>query len=223
MPYAGGIGGVEHHCDSSEAYYAHTPGLKVVTPATVDDAYSLLREAIEDPDPVIFLEPKKLYWSQGRARPASRRPRRSARPRSAGPARTRRSSPTARRCRSRWRPPRPPWSEGWDLEVVDLRTIVPFDDETVAASVRRTGRCVVVQEAQGFAGVGAEIAARVQERCFHSLHAPVLRVSGLDIPYPPPMLEQYHLPGVDRVLDAVGRLQWDDEPDTRWLSAGSSA
>jgi pyruvate dehydrogenase E1 component beta subunit len=115
--------------------------------------------------------------------------------------------------------------EGWDLEVVDCRTIVPFDDETVTASVRRTGRCVVIQEAQGFAGVGAEIAARVQERCFHALHAPVLRVSGLDIPYPAPMLEHTHLPSVDRVLDAVARLQWDDQPDPRWLPAakGSAA
>ena len=110
--------------------------------------------------------------------------------------------------------------EGWDLEVVDVRTIVPFDDETVTASVRRTGRCVVIQEAQGFAGVGAEIAARVQERCFHALHAPVLRVAGLDIPYPAPKLEHTHLPGVDRVLDAVARLQWDDQPDRAgWAAA----
>ncbi len=107
--------------------------------------------------------------------------------------------------------------EDWDVEVVDLRTIVPFDDETVAASVRKTGRCVVLSEAQGFAGVGAEVAARVSERCFASLAAPVLRVSGLDIPYPPPMLEHTHLPGVDRILDTIARLQWDDEPDTTHL------
>ena len=97
---------------------------------------------------------------------------------------------------------------------------MPFDDETVVASVRKTGRCVVVQEAQGFAGVGAEIAARVQERAFHSLRAPVLRVAGLDIPYPPPRLEHIHLPGVERVLDAIARLQWDDQPDTRFLANG---
>ena len=93
---------------------------------------------------------------------------------------------------------------------------MPFDDETVVASVRRTGRCVVIQEAQGFGGVGAEIASRVQERAFHALHAPVLRVSGLDVPYPAPKLEHVHLPGVDRVLDAIGRLQWDDAPDLRF-------
>jgi pyruvate dehydrogenase E1 component beta subunit len=105
--------------------------------------------------------------------------------------------------------------DGRSVEVVDLRTITPFDDETLEASVRRTGRCVVLQEAPGFAGVAAEIAARVQERCFHSLQAPVLRVTGLDIPYPPPKLEHYHLPGVDRILDAVDRLQWDDQPWVR--------
>jgi pyruvate dehydrogenase E1 component beta subunit len=218
VPYAGGIGGVEHHCDSSEAYYAHTPGLKVVTPATVEDAYSLLREAIADPDPVVFMEPKKLYFASeevrlpvttpGFGRAVVRRPGRDATLVAYGP-----SVPVALEAAAAAR------DEGWDLEVVDLRTIVPFDDDTVAASVRRTGRCVVIQEAQGFAGVGAEVAARVQERCFHSLHAPVLRVSGLDIPYPAPKLEHLHLPGVDRVLDAVARLQWDDRPDTKWVAA----
>lgn len=218
IPYAGGIGGVEHHCDSSEAYYAHTPGLKVVAPATVGDAYSLLREAIDDPDPVVFLEPKKLYFASAEAqlpartepfgRAAVRRPGTGATLVAYGPA-----VPVALEAAEAAR------EEGWDLEVVDVRTIVPFDDDTIAASVRKTGRCVVVQEAQGFAGVGAEIAARVQERCFHSLHAPVLRVSGLDIPYPAPMLEHTHLPSVDRVLDAVARLQWDDQPDERWVAA----
>ncbi|MDG4810237.1 alpha-ketoacid dehydrogenase subunit beta [Micromonospora sp. WMMD1120] len=218
VPYAGGIGGVEHHCDSSEAYYAHTPGLKVVTPATVDDAYSLLREAIDDPDPVVFMEPKKLYFASAEAslptrtepfgRAVVRRPGRDATLVAYGPA-----VPVALEAAEAAR------EEGWDLEVVDVRTIVPFDDATVTASVRRTGRCVVIQEAPGFAGVGAEIAARVQERCFHALHAPVLRVAGLDIPYPAPMLEHTYLPGVDRVLDAVARLQWDDQPDARWAAA----
>ncbi|SFO20510.1 pyruvate dehydrogenase E1 component beta subunit [Actinomadura madurae] len=217
VPYAGGIGGVEHHCDSSEAYYAHTPGLKVVTPATVEDAYSLLREAIDDPDPVVFMEPKKLYWSKsdverldrtepfGRA--AVRRPGRDATVVAYGP-----TVPVALEAAGAAAA-----AEDWDLEVIDLRTIVPFDDATVAASVRRTGRCVVVGEAAGFGGVAAEIAARVQERCFHSLEAPVLRVTGFDIPYPPPMLEHHHLPSTDRILDALDRLQRDDRPDTRFL------
>ena len=99
---------------------------------------------------------------------------------------------------------------GWDVEVVDLRSLSPFDDATVADSVRRTGRAVVVHEAAGFSGYGAEVAARLTEQCFHYLEAPILRVTGFDIPYPPPALEQYHLPGVDRILDAMARLQWDD-------------
>lgn len=218
VPYAGGIGGVEHHCDSSEAYYAHTPGLKVVTPATVDDAYSLLRAAIDDPDPVVFLEPKKLYFTSAEAElPARTAPIGTAVVRRTGTDATLiaygPAVPVALAAAEAAR------EEGWDLEVVDVRSIVPFDDATVTASVRRTGRCVVIQEAQGFAGVGAEIAARVQERCFHALHAPVLRVSGLDIPYPAPMLEHTHLPSVDRVLDTVARLQWDDQPDSRWVAA----
>ncbi len=225
VPYAGGIGGVEHHCDSSEAYYAHTPGLKVVTPGTVEDAYGLLRAAIEDPDPVVFLEPKRLYWSAAdldlgalAARPVER----------LGAAAVRRegcdvtlvaygpSLPVALQAAAAAKA-----DHGWDVEVVDVRSIVPFDDATVVGSVRKTGRCVVIQEAQGFAGVGAEIAARVSERAFHDLAAPVLRVTGLDIPYPWPKLEHLHLPSVDRVLDAMARLQWDDRPDPRWLDAGA--
>ncbi|MEU6586582.1 alpha-ketoacid dehydrogenase subunit beta [Nocardia sp. NPDC046763] len=214
IPFAGGIGGVEHHCDSSEAYYAHTPGLKVVTPATVADSYSLLRAAIDDPDPVIFLEPKRLYYSRAEVEPRAddrlgralvRRPGRDATLVAYGP-----SVEVALEAAEAAA------SDGHDLEVVDLRSIVPFDDDTVTASVRKTGRCLVIHEAQGFAGVGAEIAARVQERCFHHLQAPVLRVSGFDIPYPAPKLERIHRPSVDRVLDAVDRLQWNDIPDTRW-------
>ncbi|MFD8071744.1 alpha-ketoacid dehydrogenase subunit beta [Streptomyces sp. NPDC059718] len=211
VPYGGGIGGVEHHSDASEAYYAHTPGLHVVTPATVADAYGLLRASIASDDPVIFLEPKRLYWSKadwsadapeevapiGRA--VVRRSGRSATLITYGPSLTVCLEAAEAAVQ-----------EGWDLEVVDLRGLVPFDDETVTASVRRTGRAVVVHESSGFGGVGAEIAARVSERCFHHLEAPVLRVAGFDIPYPPPMLERHHLPGVDRILDAVGRLQWEE-------------
>ncbi|AEW95421.1 MULTISPECIES: alpha-ketoacid dehydrogenase subunit beta [Streptomycetaceae] len=210
IPYGGGIGGVEHHSDSSEAYYLHTPGLQVVTPATVADAYGLLRAAIASDDPVVFLEPKRLYWSKadwsaeepeavpplGRA--VVRRPGRSATLITYGP-----SLPVCLQAAEAAR------QEGWDLGVVDLRTLVPFDDETVCAAVRATGRAVVVHESSGFGGAGAEIAARITERCFHHLQAPVLRVAGFDIPYPPPMLERHHLPGVDRVLDAVARLQWE--------------
>ncbi|RFU85099.1 alpha-ketoacid dehydrogenase subunit beta [Streptomyces triticagri] len=212
VPYGGGIGGVEHHSDSSEAYYLATPGLHVVTPATVADAYGLLRQSIASDDPVVFLEPKRLYWSKdvwnpeapssveelGRA--AVRRAGRSATLITYGP-----SLPVCLEAAEAAR------AEGWDLEVVDLRSLVPFDDATVCASVRRTGRAVIVHEAAGFGGPGGEIAARVTERCFHHLEAPVLRVTGFDIPYPPPMLERHHLPGVDRILDAVARLQWEAE------------
>jgi 2-oxoisovalerate dehydrogenase E1 component beta subunit len=208
VPYAGGIGGVEHHCDSSEAYYAHTPGLQVVTPATPADAYALLRAAIEAPDPVIFMEPKKLYWSKEEIEFPVRAP-------GIGTAVIRRAGTDATLIA--YGPSVPvaleaaeaAAQEGRSLQVVDLRSIVPFDDGTVCAAVRSTGRAVVVTESSGFAGVAAEIAARVTERCFTSLAAPVRRVTGLDIPYPPPKLEHFQLPGVDRVLDAVDDLQWE--------------
>jgi len=209
IPFGGGIGGVEHHSDSSEAYYAHTPGLRVVTPGSPSDAYRMLRQSIECPDPVIFLEPKRRYWSREQL-PAEGRP-------AIDQALIRRRGTdvtliayggtvataleTADAAAD---------EQGWDIEVVDLRSLSPFDDTTVAASVRRTGRAVVVHEAASFAGYGAEVAARLTEQCFHYLEAPILRVTGFDIPYPPPTLEQYHLPGVDRILDAIARLQWDD-------------
>lgn len=225
VPYGGGIGAVEHHGDSSEAYYVHTPGLKVVTPATVADAYSLLREAVADPDPVVFLEPKKLYWSKAeldlpvRAEPFGR-----AVVRRAGTDATLLTYGPSVGVALEAAEAAADVAEGRrDLEVVDLRTLVPFDDETVAASVRRTGRCVVVTEAAGFAGMAAEMAARVQERCFHSLAAPVIRVAGWDVPYPPPIIERFHLPSVDRILDAVDRLQWDDEPEPRFARYGVPA
>ncbi|MDV9193106.1 alpha-ketoacid dehydrogenase subunit beta [Streptomyces sp. SR27] len=210
VPYGGGIGGVEHHSDSSEAYYTATPGLHVVTPATVEDAYGLLRAAIASDDPVVFLEPKRLYWSKSDWSPEAPAPvepigKAVVRRRGTG-ATLITYGPSVPVCLEAAEAAQ---AEGWDLEVVDLRSLVPFDDETVCASVRRTGRAVVVHESAGFGGPGAEIAARVTERCFHHLEAPVLRVAGFDIPYPPPMLERHHLPGVDRVLDAVARLQWE--------------
>jgi 2-oxoisovalerate dehydrogenase E1 component beta subunit len=208
IPYGGGIGGVEHHSDSSEAYYAHTPGLHVVTPANVADSYGLLRAAIDSDDPVVFLEPKRLYWSKEDWSPAAPVAPlgRAAVLRTGASATLLSYGPSVPVCLEAAEAAR---AEGWDLSVVDLRSLVPFDDETVCAAVRATGRAVVVHESAGFAGVGAEIAARVSERCFHHLAAPVLRVTGFDIPYPPPMLERHHLPSVDRILDAVARLQWE--------------
>ncbi|NUP44276.1 MAG: transketolase, partial [Streptomyces sp.] len=174
-------------------------------PATAADAYSLLREAIDDPDPVIFLEPKRRYWTKESLElPVRTGPFGTAAVRRAGDDATLVAyGPSVAVALEAARLAA---AEGLDVEVLDLRTLVPLDDDTLTASVRRTGRCLVVHEAQGFAGVGAEIAARVQERCFDALRAPVLRVTGLDIPYPPPLLEDAHLPGVRRVLDGLHRL-----------------
>lgn len=209
VPYAGGIGGVEHHCDSSESYYVHTPGLHVLAPANAADAYGLLRAAIASPDPVVFLEPKKLYWAKdevdltepvsGLGKAAIVREGTDATLISYGP-----SVPTALEAAA------VAAQEGRSLQVVDVRSLVPFDDATVCAAVRSTGRAVVVAEAAGFASVASEVAARVTERCFHYLHAPVRRVSGFDIPFPPPKLEHLHIPSADRILDAVDDLQWEE-------------
>lgn len=208
VPYAGGIGGVEHHCDSSEAYYAHTPGLTVVAPATAADAYAMLREAIRHPDPVVFLEPKKHYFTKEEvdlAAPVAPIGR-AVVVREGTDATLIAYGPSVALALSAAEQAE---TEGRSLAVVDVRSIVPFDDETVAAAVRRTGRAVVVAEAQGFASVASEIVARLTEQCFHSLEAPILRVTGFDVPYPPPKLERHHLPSVDRILDTVDELQWD--------------
>ncbi len=209
IPYGGGIGGVEHHSDSSEVYYTHTAGLRVVTPATPGDAYALLRQAIECPDPVIFLEPKRRYWSkQAVVLDHSGITMDQAAVRRAGSdvtliayGGTLETALEAADAAA---------EEGWSVEVIDLRSLSPFDDQTVTASVRRTGRAIVVHEASRFCGYGAEVAARLSEQCFHYLEAPVLRVAGFDTPYPPPHLEEYHLPSVDRILDAIDRLQWQE-------------
>ncbi|WP_460778612.1 alpha-ketoacid dehydrogenase subunit beta [Nocardiopsis nanhaiensis] len=224
VPYGGGIGGVEHHSDSSEAYYTHTPGLRVVTPGTPADAYSMMREAIACDDPVVFLEPKRRYWAKQsvelpvRTEPMERSvvrrpgadvtliaygPMVETALEAAGEAAGKPAGGTAGKAVD--------GGHGIDVEVVDLRQLAPFDDDTVTASVRRTGRAVVVHEASVFGGYGAEVAARVTEQCFHYLEAPVLRVGGLDVPYPPPKLEEHHLPGVDRILAAFDRLQWESE------------
>ncbi len=208
IPYGGGIGGVEHHCDSSEAYYTHTPGLRVVTPGTPADAYVLLRQAIKCPDPVIFLEPKRRYWSKGIVSEQGGVPMDRALVRRPGSDVTLIAYGGA--LATALEAAEAAGDEGRSVEVIDLRSLSPFDDETVTASVRRTGRVIVVHEASRFCGYGAEVAARLSEQCFHYLEAPVLRVAGFDIPYPPPSLEKYHLPSVDRILDAMDRLQWQE-------------
>jgi 2-oxoisovalerate dehydrogenase E1 component beta subunit len=205
IPYGGGIGAVEHHSESPEAYFSHTPGLKVVTCASPSDAFHMIQQAIASDDPIIFFEPKRRYWEKGEvdldAAPdaplhASRvvRPGTDATVLAYGPmVRTVLDAATAAA------------EDGRDLEVIDLRTLSPLDMGPVYESVRRTGRCVVVHEAPGNLGLGSEIAARVTEECFYSLEAPVLRVTGYNVPYPAARIEEDFLPDLDRVLDAVDR------------------
>ena len=204
IPYGGGIGAVEHHSESPEALFAHIPGLTVVTPGTPSDAYSLLRAAIDHPDPVVFLEPKRRYWMKEEVElPVSTDP--------IGRAVVRRRGSTATiiaygpMVQTALESAAAAQEAGWDLEVIDVRSLSPLDVDTLAASVRRTGRAVVVHEATRQAGFGAEIAAEVSEQVFPFLAAPVLRVTGYDVPYPPAMIERHFLPDVERVLDAVAR------------------
>ncbi|MFC4140545.1 MULTISPECIES: alpha-ketoacid dehydrogenase subunit beta [unclassified Microbacterium] len=209
IPFGGGIGGVEHHCDSSEAYYAHTPGLTVVTPSTPQDAYSMLRAAIDSPDPVIFLEPKKLYWTKGEVDTSRRTELGTARIVRDGTDVTLLAYGTA--VPIALEAADAAAEEGRSVQVVDIRSLSPFDDATVTAAVRSTGRAVVIAEAPGYVSVASEIQARVSERCFEHLEAPVRKVTGFDVPFAPPKFEHWYLPDVDRVLDAIDTLHWEDE------------
>jgi pyruvate dehydrogenase E1 component beta subunit len=204
IPFGGGIGAVEHHSESPENFFAHVAGLKVVSPGTPSDGYSLLRESIASPDPVIFFEPKRRYWLKENAElPTKTEPIGQAVVRREGTTATLFAyGPMVKTCMETAAAAE---AEGWDLEVVDLRSLNPFDAATVVASVQKTGHAIVVHEAQVFSGFGAEVAAQVAERAFYHLEAPVLRVGGFDIPYPAAKLEEFHLPDVDRILDAVQR------------------
>ncbi|MDG4816381.1 alpha-ketoacid dehydrogenase subunit beta [Micromonospora sp. WMMD956] len=207
IPYGGGIGAVEHHSESPEAYFAHTAGLKVVTCANPQDAYWMIQQAVASDDPIVFLEPKRRYWEKGpvdlEAPLSAAYPLHSARIARAGTDATVLAyGPMVRTCLDAAAAAA---EDGRELEVVDLRTLSPLDLTAVYESVRRTGRCVVVHEAPGNLGLGAEIAARVTEECFYSLEAPVLRVTGFDTPYPASRVEEEYLPDLDRVLDAVDR------------------
>ena len=204
IPYGGGIGAVEHHSESPEAFFSHVAGLKVVSPGTPSDGYSLLREAIDSVDPVIFFEPKRRYWlKEDTDLPVRTAPFGTAVVRRPGTTATLIAyGPMVRTCLEAAEAGA---EEGFDLEVLDVRSLVPFDITTVTESVKRTGRAVVVHEAQMFAGMGAEIAAQITEHAFYSLEAPVLRVAGFDVPYPAAKLEEFFLPDADRILDAVER------------------
>lgn len=206
IPYGGGIGGVEHHGESPEALFAHTAGLRVVSPSTPQDAYTMIQEAIASPDPVIYFEPKSRYWGKGQVdlgAPVGTDTLNAAQVVRQGTDVTLvaygPSTVTALKTADALA------EEGRSAEVIDLRAISPIDTAAVVASVRKTGRCVVIHEAPVFFGAGAEIAARVTEECFYALEAPVLRVGGFHTPYPVAKHEHEYLPSVDRVLDAVDR------------------
>ncbi|MDQ4051905.1 MAG: alpha-ketoacid dehydrogenase subunit beta [Actinomycetota bacterium] len=205
IPYGGGIGAVEHHSESPEAQFAHTPGLKVVTCSNPVDGYWMIQQAIACDDPVIFLEPKRQYHADKAeldedATPDPLFATRVARPGS--DATLIAYGPMVKTC---LRAAEAAAGEGRSIEVIDLRTLSPLDLDPVYDSVRRTGRAVVTHEAHVNLGMGAEVAARVTEECFYSLEAPVLRVGGFDIPYPASRMEEDYLPDLDKVLDAVDR------------------
>src|SRR5215212_8424647 len=205
IPFGGGIGAVEHHSESPEAQFAHTPGLKVVACSNPVDGYWMIQQAIACDDPVIFLEPKRQYHADKAELDESVSPQplfTSRVVREGSDATVLAYGPTVKtalKCAEAAE------TEGRSLEVIDLRTLSPLDMGPVYESVRRTGRCVITHEAHVNLGMGAEVAARVTEECFYSLEAPVLRVGGFDTPYPPSRIEEDYLPDLDRVLDAVDR------------------
>jgi 2-oxoisovalerate dehydrogenase E1 component beta subunit len=204
VPYGGHIGAVEHHQESPEAYFAHTPGLRVVSPSNPHDAYWMIQEAIASDDPVLFFEPKSRYWpkadvdvsTSGMPLHASRVVREGTEVTLVGYGPMVSMLLQAADVAA---------EEGTSVEVVDLRSISPIDYDPLVASVQKTGRLVVAHEAPGFVSVGSEIAATVTERAFYSLESPVLRVAGFDTPFPPAKLESSYLPDVDRILEAVDR------------------
>jgi 2-oxoisovalerate dehydrogenase E1 component beta subunit len=207
IPVGGGIGAVEHHSESNEAYFAHTAGLRVVCCADPVDAHFMIQQAIASDDPVIFYEPKRRYWEKGElpegASLADALPLHQAKVVREGEHVTVAAyGPMVKTCLEAATAAA---EEGRSLEVIDLRSLSPLDVDTLAASVEKTGRLVVVHEAPTFLGMGAEVAARITERCFYHLEAPVLRVGGFNLPYPPSKLEEEFLPDLDRVLDAVDR------------------
>jgi pyruvate dehydrogenase E1 component beta subunit len=204
IPYGGGIGAVEHHSESPEAYFSHTAGLKVVTCSNPVDAYWMLQQAVASDDPIIFFEPKRRYHEKAEvdeaAVPVPLHAARVVRP--GADVTVVAYGPMVKTCLDAAAAAA---MEGRDLEVIDLRSLSPIDLAVVAESAQKTGRVITVHEAPVNLGLGAELAARVTEQCFYSLEAPVLRVGGFDTPYPPSRVEEEYLPDLDRVLDMVDR------------------
>ena len=208
VPFGGGIGAVEHHSESPEAYFAHTAGLKVVSCSNAVDAHFMIQQAIASDDPVMVFEPKRRYWEKaevplGADTSMTPDPLWSARVVRPGEHLTLIAyGPMVKTCMDAATAAE---EDGRSLEVVDLRSLSPIDWPTVVASVRRTGRAVVVHEAPSYVGLGAEIAARLSEELYYEMEAPVLRVAGFDVPYPPSRVEEEYLPDLDRVLFHVDR------------------
>jgi 2-oxoisovalerate dehydrogenase E1 component beta subunit len=204
IPYGGGIGAVEHHSESPEAYFAHTAGLRVVSCSNPVDGYWMMQQAIASDDPVVFFEPKRRYWDKAELdTSATPYPLYASRVVRQGTDVTIAAyGPMVKTCLEAAAAAE---TEGRSLEVIDLRTLSPLDLEPVYASVRKTGRLITVHEASVFLGLGSEIAAKVSEKCFYSLESPVIRVGAPHTPYPPSRVEEEFLPDLDRVLDAVDR------------------
>jgi pyruvate dehydrogenase E1 component beta subunit len=204
IPYGGGIGAVEHHSESPEAYFAHTAGLRVISPSNPNDAYWMIQQAIESNDPVIFFEPKRRYWLKGSVDlddpPTSMHQAKVLREGtqvtlvSYGPMVV-----TALQAADL------ATAEGISLEVIDMRSLSPIDFPTILKSVTKTGRLVIASEASTSFSVASEVAAKIGELAFYNLEAPVLRVGSFDVPYPPAKLEELFLPDADRILEAVDR------------------
>ena len=205
IPYGGGIGAVEHHSESPEAYFAHTPGLRVVTPSNPNDAYWMMQQAIESPDPVIMLEPKRRYWQKGPVNlDVAPMPLHNARLMREGTQVT--VLAYGPMVTAALQAAEIGAEEDLSIEVIDLRSLSPIDYPTILASVKKTSRAIVVHEAPTNVSLSSEIAARIAEHAFYHLEAPVIRVGGFDTPYPPAKLEEAYLPDADRILEAVDRV-----------------
>lgn len=205
IPYGGLVGSIEHHSESPEAQFSHTAGLRIVSPSSPQDAYWMIQQSIACPDPVIFFEPKRRYWLKGEVDLEN--------PSTADPFSAQVLREGSELSLVAWGPLVPvamaaaeaAAQEGRSVEVIDLRSLSPIDFTALEASVQRTGRMVVAHEAPVFSGLGAEIAARITERSFYSLEAPVIRVGGYHMPYPPAGVEADYVPDLDRILDGIDR------------------
>jgi len=204
VPYGGGIGAVEHHSESPEAYFAHSAGLRIISPSNPNDAYWMIQQAIKSTDPVMFFEPKRRYWQKGPVNlDAPSLGMHSARVLQTGSDVT--IATYGPMVTTSLQAAEIAAEEGTSIEVIDIRSMAPIDYATIIESVRKTGRLVVVSEASTNVSVASEIAARVTELAFYHLEAPVIRVGGFDVPYPAAKLEEKFLPDPDRILEAVDR------------------